>query len=136
NIAVAALLATRPPTHPFAVIEASGLPNRMRVTSTAIKADAAAHNVVLISTSTSADGGAPPNKITPAELSPSHPAHASKQPKTTLPRLCPGIPTGIPSGVYSPPRGPRIQIIDSAVSPPTTLIVLAPPVSRNPLPSP
>ena len=48
----AALLAASPPIHPFAVSETSGLPKRTPVITAAIKAEAAAHSVVLIATST------------------------------------------------------------------------------------
>src|SRR5271169_1281866 len=120
NSAVAALLATNPPTQPFALMEASGRPKRIRVITTATKADAAAQRVVLISTTTSPDGAVPPNRIAPAEFNPSQPTQVSRQPNTTFTRLCPGIPVGIPSEPYLPWRGPRIHTIDNAVRPPTT----------------
>ena len=54
--AAAALLATSPPTQPFALIEASGLPKRTRVIVTAISPDDAADKVVLTATSTTRPG--------------------------------------------------------------------------------
>src|SRR5579872_1075322 len=114
-----ALLATKPPIHPLQVREASGLPNRRPVTINADKPAAAAAKVVLTITSKVCPGVAPPNRIAPAEFSPSHPTQQRMPPNTTKTALCAGIALGILVDEYLPRRGPRIQTILNAVKPPT-----------------
>src|SRR5271157_3531040 len=118
--AAAALLATRPAIHPLALSEASGRPNRTRVTTPAVNPDAAAHSVVLTAISTTRPGSTPRNSIAPAEFSAIHPIHANPHPRRTNTTLCPGSAAGIPSAENFPRRGPRIHVIDNAVTPPTT----------------
>src|SRR5579885_3029408 len=113
------LLATSPPTQPFAHKEASGLPKRLRVTAAVTKAAAEALSSVLTPISGTRSIPAPEKRIAPAQFRPVHPASTSRQAKRTKTELCPGIATGIPPGAYLPRRGPRIQVIASAVSPPT-----------------
>ena len=134
--AAPALLATKPASQPFATSDASGPPKRIRVTAAAINAEAAAESVVLTATKITREGSAPPKRIAPDEFSPSHPIQAKRQPRRTSTTLCPGIAADVPSGVYFPGRGPRIHVIDNAVSPPTTWIVLQPPPSTKPEPTP
>ena len=116
----AALLATSPLTQPLAVSETSGRPNCTRVISAAAKPAEAAASVVLMAISTVAPGWLPVNRMAPAELSPSQPNNASRQPSKTRTALWPGIAFGMPSGEYLPRRGPNIQAIASAVRPPST----------------
>src|ERR1700732_1847620 len=125
-------LATRPPIHPFAHNDASGLPKRMWVISAAVTPAAAADNAVLIAISAACPGGTPVNRMAPAESNPDHPSSANKQPNSTRTQLWPGIALGKPSSVYLPCLGPRIQTTDKAVRPPTTWMVLEPPESTKP----
>src|SRR5207245_10884843 len=118
--AAAALLVTRPAIHPLAAKDASGRPNRNRVTIAAVKPAAAAESVVFTAISTTVDGSTRLNKIAPAEFKPSHPAQASRQPARTSTTLWAGMAAGPPSDEYFPRRGPRIQAIDNALRPPIT----------------
>src|SRR6266496_4799381 len=131
-----ALLATSPPIHPLAVREASGLPNLIRVMIAAVNPAEAAANIVLTAIRTTRSTPTPAKSRAPAEFSPNHPTNASTQPKITKTVLCAGIAAGIPWAEYLPRRGPKIHAIDRAVKPPTTWIVLEPPASTNPRPSP
>src|SRR5579864_973203 len=118
--AAAALLATNPAIHPFAVSDASGLPNRTRVTTAAVRHEAAAESVVLMTISTTLAASTPANRIALAEFNAIHPAQASTQPVRASTALCPGIAAGMPSFENFPWRGPKIHVMDNAVSPPTT----------------
>src|SRR4029077_4868860 len=116
----AALLATRPAIHPLATKDASGRPNRNRVTIAAAKPEAAAESVVFTAISTTANGSLRLNKIALAEFRASHPTQASKHPVRTSTMLWAGIAAGSRLEEYFPRRGPRIQAIDNALSPPIT----------------
>ena len=131
-----ALLATSPPIQPLAVREASGLPKRRRVTIAAVNPPDAAAKIVLSAIKTTRSTPTPAKSRAPAEFSPNHPANPNTQPKITKTMLCAGIAAGMPWAEYLPRRGLRIHAIESAVKPPTTWIVLEPPASTNPRPSP
>ena len=131
-----ALLATSPATQPLAQSEASGFPKRTLVIPAAATPAAAAQSVVLMAATAAPPLFTPAKRIAPETFRPSHPTTASRQPNRTRTALWPGIALGVPSLVYLPRRGPRIQARDSAVRPPTTWIVLPPPASRNPFPMP
>ncbi len=123
---------TRPITNPFALMEASGLPKRIPVTINAVNRAMLAATRLFTAISAMLLTPAPANSIAPAVSSPSHPVRVNMQPNKTNTMLCPGI--AIPLISYLPWRGPRIQVIDSAVIPPTAWITPAPPASMAPLP--
>ncbi len=64
--AAPALLATSPPTHPFADRDASGFPNRELVTPAVASAAAAEHRMVLAAISTTRPGSTFANNRAPA----------------------------------------------------------------------
>src|SRR5690242_12379109 len=86
-----ALLATNPAIHPLAVNDASGRPNRKRVTINAARPEPAADSVVLTATNTTTESALWLNKIAPAEFNPSHPTHANMHPASTSTILWAGI---------------------------------------------
>src|SRR6266478_3136348 len=134
--AAPALLATKPAIHALATRDASGRPNRIRVTTVAVRPEAAAESVVFAAIRITRDGSTPLKRIAPAEFSPSHPSQANRQPSRTSTTLWAGIAAEVPFGEYFPERGLRIQVIDNAVSPPTTWMVPEPPPSTKPEPNP
>src|SRR5579871_3797587 len=79
----AALLATSPAIHPLATNDASGRPNRIRVTTAAANPEAPADSVVFIAINKTADGSLRLNRIALTALSPSHPIQASREPVRT-----------------------------------------------------
>src|SRR5690242_2888736 len=91
NTAQPALQATSPAIQPLAIKEASGRRKRIRVVAAEVNAEAAAANVVLITTRTAPSGRIDVYSIAPAELRPSQPTQASMQPKRTKTWLCAGI---------------------------------------------
>ena len=123
---------TRPITNPFALMEASGLPKRIPVTINAVSRAMLDATRLFTAISAMLWTPAPANSIAPAVSSPSHPVRVNMQPNRTKTMLCPGI--AIPLASYLPWRGPRIQVMDSAVKPPTAWITPAPPASMAPLP--
>src|ERR1700676_3330137 len=82
--------------------------------------EAAAESVVFTAINTTANGSLRLNKIAVAEFRPSHPTHASRHPLRTSTILWAGMAAGSRLDEYFPRRGPRIQAIDNALSPPIT----------------
>src|SRR3984885_3881456 len=115
-----ALTATNPATHPLAHSDASVLPKRARVMAATESAADPADNAVFTAIRTVRLASTPVKRMAPAPFRPSHPSHAKKQPSKTRTALCPGSADGIPSGLNLPRRGPRIQVMESAVNPPAT----------------
>src|ERR1051325_9089718 len=112
-----ALLATKPPTQPLAVSEASGRPNRTPVTAKAASAEDAALSVVLMATIAICPGSACAKRIAPAEFRATQPIQTKKQANTTRTELCAGIAFERFRDEYLPRRGPMIQTTLNAERP-------------------
>src|SRR5262249_35819877 len=68
-------------------------------------------------------------------LNPNQPNARIRVPRATIGTSCAGIGFGVPSLLYLPIRGPRIQAPTSAVTPPVMCTTLDPAKSTCPLPS-
>src|SRR5437879_6108915 len=89
-----AVIATRPASRPFAVIDGSGLPNFFHITNIADKQPNAEARIVFVMT-TVRRRSVPANVEPP--LNPIHPTRRTNVPRIAIGRWCPGIALADPS---------------------------------------
>ena len=128
-----AVIATRPASAPFAIIEGSGLPYLLHMYSIAVTLPAAPASMVFVAIT-------PMRRSDPASvepgLKPNHPKHRMNVPASAMGMLCPGMAFGVPSALYLPRRGPINQAPTSAITPPVMCTTDEPAKSTCPCPSP
>src|SRR5512135_1392140 len=109
-----AVIATRPESIPFALIEGSGRPYLRHVTRKARSAPEADASIVFVATTEILRSV--PASVEPA-LKPNQPNARMKQPRIAIGRLCPGIARASPR-TSLPVRGPRTHAPVNAPAPP------------------
>ena len=131
-----AVIATSPASMPLTLIEASGLPLRIHMKSSAPNVPVQPASIV--STAIEPMRRLPfveAPRVLPG-LNPNHPNARMKQPISTAEMSCPMIALLEPSRLNFPIRGPTIKQTASAVIPPTACTTPSPRSRSNPSPSP
>ena len=115
-----AVIATSPAREPFRVIETSGLPYRIQVSSmTVVVAAAVAMFVVTKIRLAVSSVSSPLIETVEQPLNPNHANQRMNTPRAASVRLWPGIALTEPSSPYFPMRAPRNFAPISAQTPPT-----------------
>src|SRR5438067_9643143 len=126
-----AVMATRPASNPFAVMDGSGFPNFRHITNIAAKQPKADARIVF--TMTTVRRRSVPANVEPP-LKPIHPTRRTNVPRTAIGRWWPGIALGDPSLLNLPIRGPSIFAPQNAATPPIACTTPDPAKSSDPCP--
>ena len=128
-----AVMATRPASMPFAIIEGSGFPNFRIMRTIAARAPPAEASMVLVATT--AMRRSVPARVEPG-LKPNQPKARMNVPTMAIGMWWPGIATGLPFLSNLPRRGPSTIAPASAATPPTMCTTEEPAKSTCPWPRP
>ena len=114
-----AVIATRPASNPFPVIEASGFPYRIHMYRIAPKEPVAAGQHRIHGNRTDAQGAVPRSRQRTTRIESEPTEREDEAAGQNDDNVVPGIALGVPLRLYFPIRGPMIMESASAVMPPT-----------------
>ena len=128
-----AVIATRPASEPFRVIETSGFLYLTQVNIIVVTVAAAAAILVVTNTLPARIKlSSPVIEVVEHPLNPNQQNHNINTPRAPTVILCPGIAFALPSLLYFPIRGPKILAPTKAARPPTIWTAVEPAKSINP----